>query len=202
MLYPNSASETHACQPLSLHTCSAALTWPFLLCSSLSSLSYPAGSSTLFFLGTAVTAHFLSGSWYLLRARTQSQPLSVLIIHQSCHLQWNAQEALGTLGPPPSSKCVLKVGMAHGEGAAQFNPGLGKGAPSLFSSPPSPLHPLALMLVGAVRRTWTMTQRLTPWCLPNESGPDEGMAPSTVCIPTFSSFLQISASSPPLYPPS
>lgn len=29
-----------------------------------------------------------------------------------------------------------------------------------------------------------MTQRLTPWCLPSESGPDGGMALSTVCIPT------------------
>lgn len=109
--------------------------------------TYPAGSNILlFFLGTAVTTHFLSGSWYLPRARTQSRPLSVLTTRQSCHLRWNAQEALGTLDPPPSSKCVLKVGMAHEEGAAQFNPGLGKGAPqpSLFSTKSSlPFSPHA-----------------------------------------------------------
>ncbi|XP_036706908.1 segment polarity protein dishevelled homolog DVL-3 isoform X3 [Balaenoptera musculus] len=41
-------------------------------------------------------------------------------------------------------------------------------------------HPSTLMLVGAARRTWTMTQRLTPWCLPSESGHDGGMAQSTL----------------------
>lgn len=40
-------------------------------------------------------------------------------------------------------------------------------------------RPSTLMLVGAARRTWTMTQRPTPWYLPNESGPDGGMALST-----------------------
>lgn len=97
-------------------------------------------NNILFFLGTALTTHFLPGSWYLLRARTQSQPLSVLTTRQSCHLQWNAQEALGTLDPPPSSKCDLKVGVAHEEGETQFSPGLGKGSPNLLLSPPSPLY--------------------------------------------------------------
>lgn len=47
-----------------------------------------------------------------------------------------------------------------------------------------------------------MTRRPTPWCLPNESGPDGGMARSTVCMPTSSSSRQIPASFPPLYPTS
>lgn len=131
------------------------------------------------------TTYFLLGSWYRPRARTQSQLPSALTTHQSCHLQWNARGALGTLDPRPFSKWDLKVGMAHGKGAPQLNPGLDKGAPRLLSSPPSPLYLLALTLVEAARRTWTMTRRPTPWCLPNESGPDGGTAQSTVCIPPF-----------------
>lgn len=139
-------------------------------------------------VGALVTTHFLLGSWYPLRALTQSQPPSVLTTQQSCHLQWSAQEALGTLDPHPFSKCDFKEGMTQGEGAPQLNPGLGKGAPSLFSSPTSPPSPLALMPVEAARRTWTMTRRPTPWYLPNGSGPDGGMAQNTVCIPHFQLF--------------
>lgn len=77
-----------------------------------------------------MTTHFFLGSWYLLRALTQSQPPSVLTTRQSCHLQWSAQEALGTLDPHPFSKCDFKEGMTQEEGAPQLNPGLGKGAPA------------------------------------------------------------------------
>nr|CCQ43262.1 alternative protein DVL3 [Homo sapiens] len=45
------------------------------------------------------------------------------------------------------------------------------------SGTPDP-HPSTLMLVGAARRTWTMTQRRTLWCLPSESGHAGGMAQS------------------------
>lgn len=113
VLCPTSASPSpYTAAQLPLHG------WPFLLYSTLTSLSCPAGSNILLFLGTTVTTRFLSGSWYRLRARTQSQPLSVLTTPQSCHLQWNAQEALVTHDPRPSSKCDLKVGMAHREGTA------------------------------------------------------------------------------------
>lgn len=104
---------------------------PSFLCL-LASLSHPAGSSILLFRGSAVTAHsFLSGSWCLRRAHTQSQPLSVPTTRQSCHPQWNAQEALGTLGPPPSSKCFLKVGMARGEGQLGSTQGWGGEPPGV-----------------------------------------------------------------------
>lgn len=72
--------------------------------------------------------------------------------------------------------------MAWGRGTSA-QPRAGEGSPhSLFSSPPILLYPLALMLVEAAKKTWTMTRRLTPWCLPNESVPVGGMAQSTVCI--------------------
>lgn len=130
-----------------------------------------------------LSMHFLPISWCRLRAHTQSQLPSVLTTHRNCHRPWSAQEALGTPGPHPSSECDLRVGRAHGGGLRQLSSGLGEGAPSLPPPPPSPLFPAALMLVGAARRTWTMTQRLTPWCLPSESGHDGGMAQSTVRLP-------------------
>lgn len=41
------------------------------------------------------------------------------------------------------------------------------------------LLPSTLLLVGAAKRTWTMTQRRIPWCLPSVSGRAEEMAPNT-----------------------
>lgn len=130
--------------------------------------------------GATLPTYFLPISWCQLRAHTQSQRPSVLITHLSCHHPWSEQEALGTPGPPPSSECDLRVVRAHGGGPRHFSPGLGEGAPSLPPLPPSPLFPAALMLEGAARRTWTMTQRRTPWCLPNGSGRAGGTAQSTV----------------------
>lgn len=125
---------------------------------------------------------FLSISWCQLRAHTQSQPPSVLITHQSCHHLWSAREALGTPDPHPSSEYYLRVERANGRGPHQLSPGLGEGTPSLPPPLPSPFFPAALMLVGAARRTWTMTQRQTPWCLPSGSGHAGGMAQSMVCL--------------------
>ena len=151
--------------------------------------------------GTILPTHFLPISWCQLRAHTQSQLPSVLITHPSCHRPWSVQEALGTPGPPPSSECDLRVGRARGGGPRQLSPGLGEGAPSLPPLPPSPLFPTALMLEGAARRTWTMTQRRTPWCLPSGSGHAGGTAQSTVrphlphlhALPTASPQLPTSA---------
>lgn len=142
--------------------------------------SYPASPSCPCAM---LPTHFLPISWCQLKAHTQSQLPSVLITRQSCHRPWNAQEALGTLGPHPSSECDPRLGRAYGGGPHQLSPGLGEGAPSLPPPPPSPVFPAALMLVGAARRTWTMTQRRTHWCLPSGSGLAGGTAQSTVRLP-------------------
>lgn len=83
-----------------------------------------------------------------------------------------------------------------GEGCISSAHGWGEGGPSLPPLPPSPLFPAALMLVEAARRTWTMTQRRTPWCLPSASGHAGGMAQSTVRLPEQTPSLPTPTPSP------
>lgn len=133
---------------------------------------------------TTLPTHSIPISWCLLRAHTQRQLPFVLTTHQTCHRPWSAQEALGTPGPHHSSECDLRVEWAHGRGLHLLSQGLGEeGAPSLPPLPPSLLFPVALMLVEAARRTWTMTQRRTPWYLPSVNGHAGGTAQSTVRLP-------------------
>lgn len=131
----------------------------------------------------AIPSHFLLISWCQLKARTQSQLPSVLITHRSCRLPWSAQEASGTPGRRPSSECDLRVHRVCGEGQLSSAQGWGREPPAGPLPPPSPVFPAALMLVGAARRTWTTTQRRTPWCLPSGSGLAGGTAQSTVRLP-------------------
>lgn len=108
----------------------------------------------------------------------------MLITLLSCHHPWSAQGASGTPGLLPSSEWDLWMGLPMVRGvwlSAQSR--AGGGSPQPVPSPIKSSPSAALLLVGAAKRTWTMTRRRIPWCLPSVSGHAEEMAPSTVRLP-------------------